>query len=173
MKKVILLSAALVMIALAAATNANAQGFRKGDWFLSGQVSNLNMSYAVRSIDSLSSVQLNVAAHGGYFVSDKLAVDATLGVEYSKLERNRASSSFTFGAGVRYYPVGNLFAGIGYAGVKRNYSNHLDSYLMATVGYDLFLSEKVFFEPAVIYSNNLTKNPIHAFGLSLGVGVKF
>lgn len=99
-----------------------------------------------------------------------------MGFNYSRTAKESTrfskSSSFTFGAGVRYYPVGDLFARIGYSGIVRKEAD-FSSALGVSVGYDLFLSDKVFFEPALSYSKNLSKLGNHNLGLSLGIGVKF
>ena len=158
-------------------TGASAQNFEKGDWVLRADVSNLRLSHSFA--DQLSTTSFDAGVATGYFLADKLAVEAQLGLDWSKIKGTDASSDFTFGAGVRYYPVGNLFARVGYAGRKRDGSDltssgrDLSSFLMAAVGYDLFLSDKVFFEPAVVYSDNLGKNEPQSLGLLLGLGVRF
>ncbi len=161
-----------VGVLMVVALSANAQNFNKGDWFLNANVSDLNLTYSHRPIDSLSVIHFNIGASAGYMISNKFAVDAEFGLDYSKVEDNVGRSSFVFGAGVRYYPVGNLFARIAYQGAVRK-NEDLYSVLGVAVGYDWFFSEKMFFEPAVVYTKSLAKDKTYSLGLSLGIGIKF
>jgi hypothetical protein len=80
---------------------------------------------------------------------------------------------------VRYYPASNLFARVGYYGSVPLFSGDERSYFDARIGYDIFLSKKVFFEPALYYQKNLNKSfytnrgTENVFGLSLGFAVRF
>ncbi|MDR2890845.1 MAG: hypothetical protein LBV18_04495 [Alistipes sp.] len=160
-------------LAIVAAVSANAQKFDKGDWFVGARGSGLDLSFSERLTDSLSVTDFDIAAGGGYFISNKFAVEAELGFDYGKTEDSDGVSSFVFGAGVRYYPVDNLFARIAYRGVAASNDSGLASTLEAALGYDLFVSEKVFFEPMAYYRRNLAGYGVNTFGLSLGVGVRF
>lgn len=166
MKKFLFLTMAAVVVAV----SANAQGFSKKDLFLNANISGLNLEHEFVSGGSATAFDLNVG--GGYFISDKFAIDALIGIGYAKTKGVDGASAFGFGAGVRYYPAGNFFAKVGYDGLKAK-NVDLASRLGLTVGYDCFLSEKVFFEPAVYYKKNLAKKGPSTVGLSLGVGVKF
>ncbi len=102
MKKLLTLLFAVVTV------SANAQIFEKGDWYLNAQATNLNFLYA--SVDDISAIELGIATNVGYFLSNKFAVDASLGLEYLKFKDIDGSAYFKFGAGVSYYPIGNFFA---------------------------------------------------------------
>ncbi|MDR2912121.1 MAG: type IX secretion system membrane protein PorP/SprF [Alistipes sp.] len=162
MKKAIFLTVAAVVLAVA---GANAQSFNKNDWFLDANLSSLGLAHSFVDGESATAFDLNVG--GGYFLSDKFAVEAAFGIGIIE-----DVNAFTFGAGVRYYPYENLFASVGYRGNKVE-SIDLESNLAVSVGYDLFLSEKVFFEPAVFYQRTLDDIGVNTIGLSLGVGVRF
>ncbi len=168
MKKVILMAAVAVM----AVVSANAQKrFTKGDWIVGAQSSGID--FKNRFNDGSSATDFDLSAVGGYFLLDKLAVDAMAGIDYAKVKGADGTSAFNFGAGVRYYPVGNLFARVGYNGQSRTNVN-LISYVDAKVGYDFFFNDKVFFEPAVYYEKNINKGGgENILGLSVGIGVKF
>ncbi len=166
MKKLLFMSLA----AVAVAASASGQNFEKGDWMLKADVSNLQLSHAFN--DGFSATSFRVGADVGYFLANRFAVDASLGLDYSKMEGMDTSSDFSFGAGVRYYPVGNLFARAGYNGSVSRGSD-VTSFLGATIGYDLFLSEKVFFEPAIVYAKHLAEGGSNSLGLSLGFGFRF
>lgn len=155
------------MAAVALSIGANAQDFSKGDWMLNASVSELNLDF------SSSATSLNIGANAGYFISNKFAVEAQLGVDYTKLDNVDGATNFAFGAGVRYYPVSNLFARARYLGTKLEGVDDLSSSLGVAVGYDWFLSEKVFFEPALEYRRGLGDGGGNNLGLSLGIGVKF
>lgn len=176
MKKMILMAAVAVM----AAVSANAQNFNKGDWFVGAQSTSLGFMHGFKK--DYSGTNFNLSALGGYFLSDKFAVDATAGFTHTAVkigDKNSAgylnsnSSNFVFGAGVRYYPIGNLFARVGYNGNGGSGSD-VTSYIDAKVGYDFFLNDKVYFEPAAYYEKNLnTGGGENILGLSLGLGVRF
>ncbi|MDR2891368.1 MAG: hypothetical protein LBV18_07250 [Alistipes sp.] len=161
MKKLFLSAAAVLLVAV----GANAQNFSKGDWFLGASVSNLQLDHAFVDGDSATSFELQ--AQGGYFVGNKFAVD--LGVGAGIVED---ISAFTFGVGVRYYPVGNFFARVGFDGAKIEDLDLL-SQLGVSLGYDLFVSDNVFFEPSVYYRKILNDGGANSIGLSLGVGARF
>lgn len=177
MKKIIWISVWVVM-----SMGANAQEWNKGDWFLGAQSTGLKLQH--RFYDGSSGTDFDVNAVGGWFFADKFSADAMLGFDYAKVtnvvpgfddskETNvNVNHAFNFGAGVRYYPVGNLFARVGYNG-QLNRTGNLFSYLDVKVGYDLFLSERVFFEPAVYYEKELGYSKENILGLSIGIGVKF
>jgi opacity protein-like surface antigen len=170
MKKIMILvfSGAFSMMAF----GVNAQNFEKGNWFMNANASQLNLSVSKSPLEGYSLVSFNINAGTGYFLTDKFAVEAGLGLNYSKFEDSDANSSLGFNAGVRYYPVDNLFARFGYSGSVKKDAD-MSSSLQVKVGYDWFLSDKVFFEPAVFYTNSLDKYGSQNFGLSLGAGVKF
>ncbi len=151
-----------------AVSGANAQDFSKGDWLLNANLSGLNMEHSFA--DGFSTTTFDINAGGAYFLSNKFAIDASLGLNMLKVKDVDAVNIFTIAAGVRYYPVGNLFVRAGYEGLD---AGEWASYAGVGVGYDLFLSEKVFFEPAVNFQKNLAKGGENVLGLSLGIGVKF
>lgn len=164
MKKILTLFLALTAIAGASAQ----KNFDKGNWFLGAETASLGVN--VLTLDGESMTLVNFSATGGYFVSNRFAVDAMAGVlSYDGV------TLFGFGAGVRYYPVGNLFARLGYTGYGMNGAEFMSN-VGLRVGYDVFLSEKVFFEPAAYFDKNLgsgvNRGP-NIFGLSLGFGVRF
>lgn len=169
MKKLIFLTAAVVMVAV----GANAQDFSKGDWFLNAQTSSLGLEHSF--VDDLSTTTFDLGVGGGYFLSNKFAIDALVGFDLVKVKDVDGVSAFNIGAGVRYYPVSNLFAKVGYKGVNASAGGKSawTSYLGASVGYDFFFNDRVFFEPAVYYQKNLADGGENVLGLSLGLGIKF
>ncbi len=166
MKKIILMVAVSVMVAV----GANAQnGFDKGDWTLGASLTDMGFNHSFGK-GTLSNTHFDLGVYGGHFFTDKLAVNARLGFDVLKVKGLDASADFTFGVAARYYPLCNLFASAGYIGTATGGS--LASNVSIEVGYDLFLSEKVYFEPIVYYSTRLDTK-VSGVGLSLGVGVKF
>lgn len=167
MRKAVLAVAATVMVAL----GAGAQDFGKGDWFV-GANSSIH-DWELGGEDALPATWLDVNAFGGRFLSDRLAVDAMAGFNFAKAKGSRGASAFIFGAGVRYYPVGNLFARLGYNGRTVKNGNPVSN-LDVKIGYDWFVSKRVFFEPALYYEKNINKGGgDNVLGLSLGIGVRF
>jgi len=169
--------ALVCFILLLSVAGANAQKrFEKGDWFVGAQSTGLDFSS--RFHDG-GAINFNFAAMGGWFFADRFAVDASAGVFLLKVRKQEITGAVTYGAGVRYYPVGNLFARIGYNGNAPVPYGDANSYIDAKIGYDLFLSDKVFFEPAVYFEKCIDKPIVkgapteNVLGLSIGIGVKF
>jgi hypothetical protein len=170
----------LVCFAMIMAVSANAQDrFSKGDWIVGMQFNDMDVMFGK---NLHTEVALNFNAVGGYFLADKFAVDALVGIGYAQsgdptsAARVKAATLFV-GAGVRYYPVANLFARVGYNGKME--SSKVISFINGKVGYDVFLSEKIFFEPAIYYEKCLNKSFFRSrgteniLGLSLGFGIRF
>ncbi|MDR1371850.1 MAG: porin family protein [Dysgonamonadaceae bacterium] len=164
--KIFVLVAALTM-----AVSASAQ-FSKGDVILSGQLSGLNFERS--SFDEWSSVEFGLQASGGYFITDKFAVVGALGFASEKVDDADATSAFVFGIAPRYYVIPNLYGEVGYQALKAT-DVDLRNYIGVEVGYDYFINDKVFFEPAVYFRKGITKDVDETsnFGLSIGIGVKF
>lgn len=153
----------------AVVASANAQNFEKGDWFLGAGASNLMLGSLFSKTASETALEMTV--NGGYFLFDKMAVETQLTFDYEWYD-HKCYSNYSFGADLRYYPVGNFFGAVGYAGTVSD-NLPLSSYFMVIAGYDWFVSERVFFEPALCYWKRLTKNSLNSISLNLAVGVKF
>jgi hypothetical protein len=83
------------------------------------------------------------------------------------------STGFGFGVGARYYFYQGLYAGLGYQGFKAK-DIDLASYGNIQVGYDYYITDNVFFEPAVYFKKGFSKvDKSNEFGLSIGIGVNF
>lgn len=170
MKKLLLVVAAAVV-----STGAFAQ-FTKGDIFLNAQTTSLNLGFTDN--DGYSSTDFNLGVQGGYFFTDRLAADVTLGFNYGKMEEFDAETNFALGIGVRYHFYDAFFARVGFG--AESYKNELDKTKFDTafdlsVGYDWFINEKVFFEPSLYFAKGLSEfnKKTSTFGLRVGIGVKF
>lgn len=171
-----------VAIAAMVAVSANAQNvFKKGDWLAGVQGTGLGFESHFND-GSGGSRQYDAGVFGGWFLLDKLAFDVMAGFSHTHIGTTGTpgsikTSTFDFGGGVRYYPVGNLFARLGYHG--KTGTNRWAQYLGVKVGYDVFLSENVFIEPAVYWEKNMEKNWVidtgreNVLGLSIGIGMRF
>lgn len=168
MKKIILIAAMAV-----AAIGASAQDWNKGDWFVGAQTTGLGLNYGF--LDKASQTDFNLSVNGGYVFANKFAADATLGFDTWSVKDGVSSSTFTYGIGVRYYPVGNWFARVGFDGAAIKDADENPMYAGLTLGYDWFVSEKVFFEPAIYYKKGLNDkiDETNNLGLQLGIGVRF
>ncbi|MDR2894976.1 MAG: hypothetical protein LBU97_05900 [Alistipes sp.] len=173
MKKTLILFTVAAMVAIGAGSQAAvAQGFQKGDWRVGVQFSDLLMQYAFN--DDMNVKNLDIAAEGGYFLSEKFAIDAMLELNYSNISTNNsASTNLALGAALRYYPVGNFFVRAGYDIGLNSFDDGSDSWLDARVGYDWFLSDRVFLEPALVYTKNFSDGGFNNLSLALGFGVRF
>ena len=170
MKKVI-----FILVAVLGFATANAQDhFKAGDVTLSGKVTGLDFS--IMNYDGVDDSYINVdfGIDGSYFVIDRLAVTAGVGLQSTKFgDDSNTDINFTIGA--RYYVWDALFAGIAYTGVKRGDEGaDLLNYGGIQVGYTYYLSDKVFFEPALNFNMGFgDTNKVTQFGLSIGIGINF
>jgi opacity protein-like surface antigen len=167
MKKVFLSAVATVMVMVGAA----AQDFARGDIFLGARSTGMGLNHTFGK-GTVANTNFNLNLYGGYFFADMLAVDAMFGVDFTKLKGAATNTGFAFGAGVRYYPVDNLFARLSYRGDTAT-GVKLASTVSIEVGYDVFLSDDIFFEPAIYYARTLSGTKTNGLGLSLGFGVVF
>lgn len=171
MKKIVLIAALAV-----AAVSASAQDWSKGDWFVGAKTTGLGLDH--KFLDKNSATSFDLGVNGGYFLSNRFAVDAALGFASASAKVagvKESTNAFTYGIGVRYYPISNLFAHVMFEGMSVKDADNNPSYAGIEVGYDFFLSDKVFFEPAVYYKKGLVKkaDESNAIGLALGFGVRF
>ncbi len=158
MKKILFLTMAAVVVSF----SANAQ---QGDWVIGGKLTGLDLTHSFK--EGYSQTTFDLAATVGYFATDKFMLDVTLGIGAGE-----GYSSFNFGVGARYFFYDNFFARVGYEGVKTK-GTDFGSVIGVSVGYDYFISDKVFFEPAIFFKKNLAKGTANQIGLSMGLGVKF
>ncbi|GHT48624.1 hypothetical protein FACS189440_12690 [Bacteroidia bacterium] len=167
MKKVIL----VMVIALVGIGTVNAQ-FTKGGKTLSGRLTGFDFSYATGDND-YKNLNVDLSIAGSYFVADNVAINAIVGLSSNKYLENDATTNFTFGVGARYYFLGGLYAGLAYQGVQVQ-DVDLANYGNLEVGYDYYITDNVFFEPAVYFAKGLSNvDKSSTFGLSIGIGVNF
>lgn len=167
MKKVLLLTIAM-MVGLV----ANAQDFTKGTKTFSANATGLDFGVTkVKDADDI--INFGIVGKGSYFVIDNLAITAGLGFDYEKMG-DVNTNAFAFEVGAKYYFYNALYAGVGYQGLKAK-DVDLASFAKVEVGYDIYISERVFFAPAVYFQKGFgdTAKDITSFGLSVGVGVNF
>jgi hypothetical protein len=168
MKKVIL----VMVVALVSVATVSAQ-FTKGGKTLSANVTGLDFGItSVKDVDD-SPINFGLGITGSYFVIDNLAITAGLGFDYYK-EGDYNTNRFNFEIGGRYYVYQGLFAALAYEGAKEK-DFDLAGYGRIQLGYDLYITDNVFFEPALYFKKgfgDLTKD-ITQFGLSIGIGVNF
>jgi outer membrane protein W len=166
MKKILLIT----LVALLGTATANAQ-IAKGTTISLARVTGLDFTYT--SLDDNSRTDFGLDGAVGYFVIDNLALVGQLGFAYTKTKGFDANSGFLFGFGARYYFVKTAFAQVAYAGQKLK-DVDLANYVALNVGYDIFISDKVFLEPAVSYQKGFSDvDKSSTFGLSFGIGIVF
>ena len=160
-----------MLVAVLGIATANAQ-FEKGGKTLSGKLTGLD--FGITSWDGVddSYMKVDFGVDGSYFVIDKLAVTAGIGLVAASLG-DWDDNSFNFSIGARYYVWDALFVGLAYQGEKSKGADLL-SFGKAQVGYTYYLSDKVFFEPALNFEMGFgDTNKVTQFGLSIGIGVNF
>lgn len=167
MKKSIL----LMIIAVFGIGTANAQ-FTKGKTFLSADASGFN--FGVNNYgDNDAVVSFTLKGKGSYFVIDKLALTAGLGFGYNK-QGDFDYNAIEFEIGGRYYIVNGLYGSLAYEGIKPQYMD-MYSFARLQVGYDIFINDNVFFEPAVNFRKGFgsAAGDVFGFDLSIGIGLAF
>ena len=168
MKKFLIFSVIAMFVA-----NVSAQN-EQGSTLLFGQTTNFNFAY--RSNEDAHLTTLQLGADCGYFVVKNLAITAGLGYKFQKqgykdYSYGSGDSFFTFDAGLRYYFVKQLFAGAGM--MMATDFDEFAIYGGLEVGYDIYISQKVFFEPSINFFKGFSDiDKSAAFGFSFGIGVK-
>lgn len=135
MKKIILTAAAVFAISFANAQEAKSFGFAKGDFTIGGNI---------KSISSDGSSYTELTPSVGYFVSDKVSINALLSsISGDDLETGDALETTTsFGVGARYYmlDLGERFKVYSGAGIL--FGKDL-TVLNAGIGVNYFLTQKL------------------------------
>lgn len=168
MKKVILMA----VIAILCMNTASAQ-FEKGSKTLSANVTGLNLGFtSIKDADD-THIDFNIMAKGSYFIIDNLAITVGLGLAYQEIG-DYNDHVFQFEVGGRYYLYQGLYGALAYEGGKMRFSD-LASFGKIEVGYDFYISENVFFEPAIYFEKGFgnTAKDITRYGLAIGIGVNF
>jgi outer membrane protein OmpA-like peptidoglycan-associated protein len=152
------------------------QKMNRGDLMLFARSTGVDIDYT--SVSGYSMTDLSIEAGVAYFVLNKLALIGELQVGFSKVTDMDATSSFGLGIGARYYLVKELFAGVRIAGMKISGVDDFHGAFGAELGYDFFLNDHVFFEPALQITKGINFSSFELadgmnFGLSLGFGIKF
>jgi len=163
----------LMVLAMFGTITANAQHFTKGTKMFSANATGLNFGVTnIKDADD-SFISLGIIGKGSYFVIDNFAITTGLGFNYQKVGDDNFNS-FSFEAGARYYMVKGLYGALAYEGSVAKGADYL-SFGKIEVGYDIYISERVFFEPAVYFEKGFgdTASDISQYGLSVGIGVNF
>jgi outer membrane protein OmpA-like peptidoglycan-associated protein len=152
------------------------QGFSRGDVLLFARSSGAD--FGITSVSGYSLTEFSLAAGGGYFILDKLAITGEVQMGMSKMTDMDASTSFGLGLGARFYFMKGLYAGASIAGATMTGSDDIQGAFGAEAGYDIFLGEQVFIEPAMQISKGINLSSFEVadgitFGLALGIGVRF
>jgi hypothetical protein len=130
------------------------------------------------SANGYSTTSLELSAGGGYFVLDRLAVSGEIAIGVAKATNVDAATSFGLGLGARYYLFKGLFAGVAAGGSKVSGYDDIQGFFGGELGYDIFVTDHVFFEPALHVSKDFILDGFEmadgiTFGLSFGIGIKF
>lgn len=174
MKKLLLLS----FIFLLSATISNAQKLERGDAIFAIGINAVNCDKAASDWLAFGSI------NGTFILSKHFAIEVN--AMYTKDKRD--SDILLMGGGLRLYPTDGLFLNIGPQFIAVD--NESSFLFQVGMGYDLFLTDNIYMEPAIHYNaQNETINKRHnryshyyedstyidltGFGFSLSIGVKF
>jgi hypothetical protein len=168
MKKVILMT----VVALLGVTLVSAQT-EAGKKTLVAKSAGLDFGIQKFKGDDDSSIALNLGVEGSYFVIDNLAIKAGFVIDSEKYGDD-SETDFGFTVGGKYYFYKALYGGLSYEGYKPGYKGaDFLSYGKVEVGYDYYITDNVFFEPAIYFKQGFSKPESTQFGLSIGIGVNF
>jgi uncharacterized protein YxeA len=120
-----------------------------------------------------TNTHFNLSITGSSFVSDNLAIEIGLG--YSDQRIYWASyNSIDYSIGAKYYFWKNVFGGLSFQGNSAFDWGTL-VYSDISFGATFYVTDKVFFEPAVHFKKNLNNDYEYGdkIGLSIGIGRKF
>ena len=145
----------VLMVAVFGVMSASAQ-FEAGRKTLTAKASGLDFTYAKTKDVDKGVINFDLGAQGSYFVIDNLAITAGVGFDYLKYYEEDAENAFTFTIGAKYYFYKGLYGGLAYEGLKAS-EGDLVSAAKVEVGYDIYISDNVFFEPAVFFGKGLDK----------------
>lgn len=194
MKKNLLLTV-LLTFGLLFSTQLFAQT-EKGNLLLGGgasfNYSDNNFDNGNSTNDVSTSTSFNFSPRIGYFVADRLALGASLGIFSSKSNSDdsdfeASSTGISFGPYVRYYLESGLFAsanvGFGSSTFKTEGGLFDGDQTSSSInwglgiGYAIFLNESISVEPAVSYTRNSSNpdtdngdNRNISSGINFGVG---
>jgi len=140
MKKIILSAVAVFAFGFAQAqdkkeSSNGGKGFTNGDIFISGSVG-INSS----KTGDFKTSDFNITPRVGFFVTDNIAIGASLGYMSSKIDAGDTATNSQFSVGVfgRYYATPasdfSVFAelGVNYVSMKNEYGVDTDGSLFAT-----------------------------------------
>jgi outer membrane protein OmpA-like peptidoglycan-associated protein len=152
------------------------QGLKRGDLMVFARSTGFDLG--ITSMNGYSTTGIDINAGAGYFILNKLAVTAEVQIGVSKATNMDAATSFGLGLGARYYFMKGLYAGAGMAGMIVKDVDDIQGSFGVEAGYDFFLNDHVFVEPALQFSKGINFSEFEVadgitVGLSLGIGVKF
>jgi len=172
MKKSIL----FLIAVFAALFSAKAQVFEQGALALKAQTSGLSLS-VYSDGDDYSSVSFDLYGSGMYFLTERFALTADLGLyAYTSSSSDDVSTKLSLGAGARFYFVGGFYGG---ASLLASKSGDYDptGTLKLEGGYTFFINDNFFFEPALVLKKDFDFDGDVSKGMyatiSVGIGVTF
>jgi hypothetical protein len=170
MKKIFL----IITVVVAGVITVSAQQFTQGGKTLSGRLTNFGLGFTkYKGVDDMQ-INLNLGVNGAYFVIDKLAITGGFSIESNKMG-DVNSTDFGITVGGRYYFAGAFYGGLAYEGFKPGTAgSDFRNYGRVEAGYDYYITDNVFFEPAVYFRKGLSNSDKSStFGISIGIGVNF
>lgn len=155
----------LTVVALMMSVAGFAQ-FEQGKMYANANVSGMNLSYT-----GADKWKFDFGSKLGYMMEDSWMVTAQLNL----MCRNHDTSSFSLGAGLRYYVEQNgLYVGAGANFSRFSVDGDGTSDFLPTVqiGYTYFLSKTVTIEPEFYYNQSLKDHSnFSEAGIRVGIGI--
>jgi len=171
MKKKIYL---IILAAIIMIPAANAQ-FQRGDVALSstfwGSGSGLLINIVPETDSQTASSQVYLGADGAYYILRNLALTAGLYLNTTKYGKSDPVTTTAVSIGAKYHFIRGFYGELSYYSTKTGKKDAV-TYGQLELGYDIFLNERFYIEPAGYYRMGLNDSS-SKLGVLLGFGVVF
>ncbi|MDR1406824.1 MAG: hypothetical protein LBJ23_02100 [Tannerella sp.] len=163
-----------LLAATVAASAARAQ-MERGTFALSstfwGTGSGLFVSVVPETDEQTGSVDVSLGARGAYYIVRKLALTAGLYADTYKYGKSDPTTATSISLGVKYHFIRGFYGELAWLNTKSGKSDAV-TYGRLEVGYDIFLNNRFYLEPATYIRAGLNDSSTK-LGAALGFGVVF
>jgi hypothetical protein len=119
----------------------------------------------------VASTQVALGANGAYYIVRNLALTAGLYLNTQQSGKSDPVTTTSVALGAKYHFVRGFYGEVSYYSTKTGTKDAV-TYGRLELGYDIYLNERFYIEPAGYYRMGLNDSS-SKFGLSLGFGVAF
>ncbi|MDR2385423.1 MAG: hypothetical protein LBD80_07190 [Tannerella sp.] len=171
MKQKILLSIVTAIVMLPAANAQVERGTVTVSSTFWGSGTGLSINIVPETDKQTASTQATFGADGAFYIVRNFALTAGLYLNSSKYGSSDPVTSTVAAFGAKYHFVGGFYGELAYYNSKSG-KNDAVTYGMLELGYDIYLNERFYLEPAGYYRMGLNDS-VSRLGVMLGFGVAF